>query len=164
MKTIISILLIAFARNLTADDGHNLWLRGKNTGTVNVICSGKSSTIDISKDELKQNWQGEDGASMFLNIKHNGQIKGDGFNLNSGEVQANTDLGILYGVYEYLRRQQTGMSIREEIYNPSYELRILNHWDNLDGSIERGYAGKSIFWKYGKDSLVVTEKDKALIT
>jgi alpha-glucuronidase len=162
MRTLIIILFLAFARNLTAENGHNLWLRGKNTGSVKVICSSKSSTIDIAIDELKQYWQGKDGASMLLKIKHNGQIKGDGFNLNSSEVQANTDLGILYGVYEYLRRQQTGVAIQKEICNPSYELRILNHWDNLDGSIERGYAGKSIFWRYGKDSLVVTEKDKTL--
>jgi alpha-glucuronidase len=39
---------------------------------------------------------------------------------------------------------------------------VLNHWDNLDGSVERGYAGHSIFWNAGTDSQTVTEKDKAL--
>ncbi len=52
--------------------------------------------------------------------------------------------------------------VKVEVFNPSYELRLLDHWDNLNGTIERGYAGHSIFWRSGKDSLVVTEKDKKL--
>ncbi len=68
----------------------------------------------------------------------------------------------LYGVYELLRRQQTGEPVKEMICNPSYEARVLNHWDNPDGSIERGYAGRSIFWRKGENSLVVTENDKIL--
>jgi len=68
----------------------------------------------------------------------------------------------LYGVYEILRRQQTGQDLKEKIYNPSYECRILNHWDNPDGSIERGYAGLSIFWHKGDNPLVVTKNDKVL--
>src|SRR5690606_33597252 len=74
-------------------------------------------------------------------------------------IEANTELGILYGVYEFLRRQQTDTSIKEETITPSYEKRILNHWDNPNGSIERGYAGKSLFWHFGKDSLAVTDSD-----
>jgi alpha-glucuronidase len=77
-------------------------------------------------------------------------------------VQANTDPGILYGVYELLRRQKTGQPVKNVISNPSYELRLLNHWDNLDGTIERGYAGHSIFWRNEKDSLTVTEQDRIL--
>src|SRR5699024_9517608 len=73
-------------------------------------------------------------------------------------VQANTDLGILYGTYALLRYQHTGKPIPIGISNPSYERRILNHWDNLDGSVERGYAGRSIFW-HGEDSLAVTDRD-----
>ena len=60
-----------------------------------------------------------------------------------------------------MRRQQTGQPIGEEIFNPSYEYRVLNHWDNLDGSIERGYAGRSIFWRK-ENPFVVTENDKML--
>ena len=62
-----------------------------------------------------------------------------------------SDRGTLYGAFEVLRRIATGMpidgvDIREE---PAAPIRILNHWDNLDGTIERGYAGKSIFWENG---------------
>jgi alpha-glucuronidase len=76
-------------------------------------------------------------------------------------VQASTEQGILYGVFELLRRQQTGQDVRNVISNPSYEYRVLNHWDNLNGSIERGYAGQSIFWRE-ENPFVITEKDKNL--
>ena len=163
MKTLLSIVVLFFITlSMQAEDGHNLWLRGKSPSTVNVVSSKKSVTIDIAKQELQQGWQGIEGASIVFTVKPDKQIKGDGFKLSSTGIQANTDLGILYGVYELLRRQQTGEIIKEEIVNPSYDLRLLNHWDNLDGSIERGYAGLSIFWPKGETSTVVTEQDKTL--
>jgi alpha-glucuronidase len=70
----------------------------------------------------------------------------------------------LYGVFELLRQQQTLQNQSEKVYNPSYELRLLNHWDNLNGTVERGYAGSSIFWRAGDDRLVVTENDKRIWT
>jgi alpha-glucuronidase len=118
--------------------------------------------LTIAIQELQQGWQGEANALVSLKIIHNKDIFRDGFKMTKNKIQANTEVGILYGVYELLRRQQTGEEIKEAIVNSSYERRILNHWDNIDGSIERGYAGLSIFWKKGKDSLVVTEKDKVL--
>jgi len=147
---------------LQAEDGHRLWLRGQSTGPVNVICSKSSATLNIARQELEQSWQGEAGASLVLVIESDRSIKENGFKLSSGKIQANDELGILYGVYELLRRQQTGEPIKEEISNPSYERRLLNHWDNLSETIERGYGGNSIFWRQGRDSLVVTEKDKIL--
>ena len=163
MKTLLSIVVLFFITlSMQAEDGHNLWLRGKSSSTVNVVSSKKSVTIDIAKQELQQGWQGVEGASIVFTVKPDKQIKGDGFKLSSTGIQANTDLGILYGVYELLRRQQTVEIIKEEIVNPSYDLRLLNHWDNLDGSIERGYAGLSIFWPKGETSTVVTEQDKTL--
>lgn len=163
MKKIVSFLiLISTTLNLHAEDGHLLWLRTKATGKVAIVSSGKSSTIAIAKQELEQSWQGKDGAKLVLTIKKHKSIKGDGFKLSENEIQANTELGILYGAYELLRRQQTGEAIQNEICNPSYERRILNHWDNLDGSVERGYAGKSIFWHDMEKGYAVTEKDRIL--
>lgn len=163
MKRYLYILILLFiGTNLLAENGHRLWLRAKSNGPVNIVCSENSPTINIAKNELKQGWQGKSGATIKLIIKQNKLLKKDGFKLSSNKIQANTDLGILYGVYDLLRRQQTGETVREEIINPSFELRLLDHWDNLDGTIERGYAGPSIFWRKGKDSLVVTEKDKTL--
>jgi len=163
MKVTISIFIFMFVSfYLHAEDGHNLWLRGGSTGPVNVVCSESSETIDLAKQELHQCWQGKANASVVLTVKHDQSIKGDGYRLSPEGVQANTDLGILYGVYGLLRHRQTGEAVKEEVVNPSYERRILDHWDNLNGSVERGYAGRSLFWHNGKDSLAVTEKDKRL--
>ena len=63
----------------------------------------------------------------------------DGYRISGNTVTARTEQGLLYGRYALLRGEQ-GES------HPYFRLRILNHWDNLDGSIERGYAGSSIFW------------------
>ena len=62
------------------------------------------------------------------------------------------DRGVLYGAFALLRRMQTGGSVARLNLseNPSAPIRILNHWDNPDGTIERGYAGRSIFWENGK--------------
>ncbi|MEJ2195274.1 MAG: hypothetical protein P8X73_10525, partial [Ignavibacteriaceae bacterium] len=160
----IIICILFTSLTLHAQDGHNLWLRGKSTGSVKIICSKSSVTLDIAKQELKNSWQGKSNATIELLVKSDPLIEGDGFKLSSGKIQANTESGILYGVYELLRRQQTDQSINNEISNPSYERRILDHWDNLNGTIERGYAGLSIFWHSEKDSFTVTEQDKILWT
>jgi alpha-glucuronidase len=62
-------------------------------------------------------------------------------------IAANTDTGVLYGVFHYLRLMQTGASVgRLDIRSaPKVRYRLLNHWDNLDRSVERGYAGQSIW-------------------
>lgn len=162
MKKLVFLILIFTSLNLRAEDGHSLWLRSQSTGLVNVVCAKSSPTLTIAKEELKQGWRGKNGAKLLLTLKTNKAIKGDGFKLSENEVQANTELGILYGVYELLRRQQTGQTIQNEISNPSYERRVLNHWDNLDGSVERGYAGKSIFWHDIEKGYGVTDKDRIL--
>ena len=67
-------------------------------------------------------------------------------------VAGKTDKGLLYGVFSLLRLIQTGTGLDglPRIENPVNQLRMVNHWDNMDGSIERGYAGKSIFYKNNK--------------
>jgi alpha-glucuronidase len=83
----------------------------------------------------------------------------EGFLIRSMEIQgvpviiitANEDAGLLYGSFHLLRLMQTGQSltdidIRSE---PKIQYRLLNHWDNLDRSVERGYAGKSL-WKWNE--------------
>ncbi|MBP7368826.1 MAG: alpha-glucuronidase [Paludibacteraceae bacterium] len=156
------IILSVFA--IQAEDGHDLWLRGKGTNPVNVICAKKSPTLSIAIKELQQGWQGNTNEKIELVVKSSDKaIRDDGFRIGKNSIQANSDIGILYGVYDLLRRQQTGENIHEEVCNPSYERRILNHWDNnLTGTIERGYAGGSIFWRKGKDSLLVTDADRKL--
>lgn len=163
MKVSAFVVLLIFAGlNLNAENGHSLWLRNKSTSNVNVVCANSSPTLSISIQELKNGWQGKPNATIILTIKNDKAIKKDGFKLSPTGIQANTEIGILYGVYQLLRQQQTGQPVVEMIFNPSYEVRTLDHWDNPDGSIERGYAGLSIFWRKGDNSLAVTEKDKVL--
>ncbi len=153
--TIALILSLA----LHAQNGHDIWLQNKKAKPVKVSTSKQSPTLDIAKNELINGWQGTEGATITLTIKKDKSLHTDGFKITPTSIQANTDLGILYGVFDLLRKQQTETSITDESINPSYDRRILNHWDNPNGSIERGYAGKSIFWHYGKDSLAVTDSD-----
>ncbi|MFC0875327.1 alpha-glucuronidase [Saccharicrinis sp. FJH2] len=164
MTRTLLLLTLLLCLNITAEDGHQLWLRAQNTGQITVKCKTGSPALDIAAQELHQGWQGKDGARIKLKIKLDKRITGDGFRLTRNRIYAQTDLGILYGVYELLRRQHTGAPIDKVIQNPSYDLRLLNHWDNLDGSIERGYAGSSIFWRKGKDAFTVTAQDRNLWT
>jgi alpha-glucuronidase len=157
-----TLALFLIASGAKAEDGHELWLRNQTPNVVNVLCSRKSATIEIVRTELQQGWRGKAGATVVLTIKSDKSLKGDGYKLDIFGIKANTELGILYGAYDLLRRQRTGQTIQNEVSNPSYERRILNHWDNLDGTIERGYAGSSIFWSKERDSLVITDKDKIL--
>jgi alpha-glucuronidase len=60
-------------------------------------------------------------------------------------IAANSDIGVLYGVFAYLRRIQMRQPMTDLASAPKTQLRILDHWDNLDGTVERGYAGQSIF-------------------
>ena len=162
MKLIIANLLFLFSFLLLhAQDGHQLWLRDKKALPVNVICKKNSPTLIIARKELEDSWQGKPGATISLIVKNDKALKNDGFKISNGAIQANSDKGILYGVYELLRCQQTGDETKEGVDNPSYEFRILDHWDNPDGSVERGYAGNSIFWRK-QDPFTVTTDDKKL--
>ncbi len=83
------------------------------------------------------------------------QLNDEGYVIKSDKdtqslvIFGKTDKGVLYGVFHLLRLLQTEAGILdiEIIENPKNQLRMLNHWDNMDGSIERGYAGKSIFFE-----------------
>ena len=160
-KIITGIFTLVSAVGLQAQNSHQLWLRNTTAQPVNIISATKSATLNIAVQELQQGWLGKPGATVTLSLKKDKAIKYDGFRLTASGVEANTESGILYGAFELLRRQQTGQSISETLSNPSYEIRILNHWDNANGSIERGYAGQSIFW-HKDSSLEVTDRDKQL--
>jgi len=66
-------------------------------------------------------------------------------------IAANSDIGVLYGVFRYLREMQTGrpLAALDILEAPKVKLRVLDHWDNLDRTVERGYAGQSLWdwWK-----------------
>ena len=66
--------------------------------------------------------------------------------------------GLIYGVFRLLRRLELGDTFPEWESSPAYPIRMLDHWDNADGSIERGYAGRSFFFRNGKP--VCTERTR----
>jgi len=73
-------------------------------------------------------------------------------------ITAPTDLGALYGAYHLARLSASGAQIPSHISeSPAFALRILNHWDNLDGTIERGYAGRSL-WQWDELPDVVSPR------
>jgi alpha-glucuronidase len=75
-------------------------------------------------------------------------------------ILGKTETGLLYGVFELIRRIALGNRILglHLIENPANHFRMLNHWDNLDGSIERGYAGASFFFE--KEEIIVDQRTR----
>lgn len=63
-------------------------------------------------------------------------------------IAANTPAGALYGTFRLIALMQSGNPLGDLHLQkrPGYKFRLLNHWDNLDGTVERGYAGRSIWW------------------
>jgi len=90
---IVVLFLTLTAYFTYAEDGHNLWLRGKSTASVNILCKATSPTLEIAKRELKQGWQGKEGTTIILSVKNDKAIKNDGFKLTQTEIQANNDFG-----------------------------------------------------------------------
>lgn len=72
-------------------------------------------------------------------------------------ITGHKDAGVLYGTFALIRMMQTGQDLTHPDIQekPAYQLRLLNHWDNLNGSVERGYAGLSLWWNRNEDSLFI---------
>ncbi|MBO4827592.1 MAG: alpha-glucuronidase [Prevotella sp.] len=155
-RTMISAFMLLVAvwsvAALKNEDGSRLWLRMEKTGTAakvtgvnqRSLAEGKSKCTAMT--ELQSYWQG--GPVV---LKRQKGMSADAYAIKSegGKIviTAANDAGLLYGAFHLLRLQQTGeattgLDIREQ---PTYDLRILNHWDNPNGTIERGFAGRSIF-------------------
>ncbi len=130
MKRLVG-LIVAFACVLTsmAEDGSRLWLRYERVNKA--VVTGPDC---IAADELRNYYRGEQ-VSLVIDQT----MPEDAYRIENQTICAKDERGLMYGAYALLRGE-TGYSA------PQWKLRILNHWDNLDGSIERGYAGESIFW------------------
>ena len=142
--TLFSVLLLLMTGwgSAYAEDGSRLWLRLDANGTTATVTGVKGTAMT----ELQTYWQG--GPVVLKRQK--GMVK-DGYTIKSqGDktvIAAANDAGLLYGAYHLLRLQEMGqqggsLDISEQ---PAYDLRILNHWDNPNGTVERGFAGRSIF-------------------
>ena len=136
------LLLLTGWSSIYAEDGSRLWLRFDNVSKPATITGVKGTAMT----ELQTYWK---GGPVLLKRKKG--LTNDSYTITSQKgktvISAANDAGLLYGAYHLLRLQQTGQScdnldISEQ---PAYDLRILNHWDNPNGTVERGFAGKSIF-------------------
>jgi len=176
-KYLILLFTLLTSLHVSAQsDGSQLWLGKQYANSCQVISQlPDDATAKIAKQELENNWRGK---NVELKIDKALNL-GEGYHLYARPAQqgdniqyeatitASNSIGLLYGAYELIRLQNTDAyntgsgnqqnfsKAIDETEKPQVGLRILNHWDNLDGSIERGYAGKSIFkWeeiKLGKN-------------
>lgn len=147
------LFFLIFPLLVFAEDGSQLWLRfpAKNGISADqIISKGSSPTLNIARKELSDHWQGQ---AVELCTENKDKNLKDGYRIVSTPekivISAGKEIGLLYGVYHILRLQQTkaNLSHLNTVEKPSYDVRVLDHWDNLDGSIERGYAGRSL-WKW----------------
>lgn len=176
-KYLILLFTVLTSLHVSAQsDDSQLWLGKQYANSCQVISQlPDDATAKIAKQELENNWRGK---NVELKIDKSLNL-GEGYNIYARPAQqgdniqyeatitASNPIGLLYGAYELIRLQNTDAyntgsgnlqnfsKAIDETEKPQVGLRILNHWDNLDGSIERGYAGKSIFkWeeiKLGKN-------------
>lgn len=176
-KYLILLITVLTSLHVSAQsDGSQLWLGKQYANSCQVISQlPDDATAKIAKQELENNWRGK---NVELKIDKSLNL-GEGYNIYARPAQqgdniqyeatitASNPIGLLYGAYELIRLQNTDAyntgsgnqqnfsKAIDETEKPQVGLRILNHWDNLDGGIERGYAGKSIFkWeeiKLGKN-------------
>jgi len=125
-----------------------LWLRLPVNAHAEISAPRQSPTLNIAVEELQQAWK---GAPVRLVIQKDKQLQAEGFRIrhedNKITLTSPTETGLLYAAYHLLRMQETGQNVVEAqtTENPAYNLRILNHWDNMDRTVERGYAGQSLW-------------------
>ncbi len=167
------------ASAVRAEDGYDLWLRYRPLSAAQrpvvrtVAPSADTPTLKVARAELERGLGGLVGgapapdspiillgtpsgspaiAALNLPLKGAGD---EGYLIRTvGKttvIAANSDVGVLYGVFHYLRLVQTGQGVDtlDMLSAPKVNHRLLNHWDNLDGHVERGYAGASLWdwWK-----------------
>jgi len=156
---------LATAGRAAADDGYRLWLRyGHPAPAGAVAVRGASPMLDAAAAELRRGLPAVAGpvllasaadpsiAALNLPVSRLGE---EGYLVRRGRVDGrevtlvtgNTDRGVLYGAFALLRHLDTGGSADAIDLSsaPKVKLRILDHWDNLDGVVERGYAGRSLW-------------------
>lgn len=175
MKLLFSILFLCVTSlNALADDGYKLWLKyDKITNKAQksyyssrlktIYADVNNPSVKVATEELQLAVNSllgftptvkpltEKGKGLVLKIDDNvSDINQEGFKVSTNSkgisIEAKSGAGVLYGVFHFLRNIQTGEDINVTS-SPDIQLRLLNHWDNNDGTIERGYAGQSL-WKW----------------
>lgn len=139
---------------------YNAWLQPKSSLEPKALRISAGFDLDFIHQEchlgLIRLWGGiQECAEYTLQLKVD-DLEHEEFSLtpleNGFEIAGGSKYGLLYGVYRFLNRLATGESMEKirERSAPKVDYRIINHWDNMDGHIERGYAGKSFFFLNNK--------------
>lgn len=148
-----SVCFLSLALTLWAEDGSRLWLRQTPVNQASVCCLVTSPTLTVAREELAALWKGGEVDLQLCADETHRRLGKEGYTIRTSEgktvLEATTEQGLLYATYHLLRLQAEGadctrLDIQEK---PAFDIRVLNHWDNLDGTIERGYAGRSL-WKW----------------
>lgn len=148
-----SVCFLSLALTLWAEDGSRLWLRQTPVNQASVCCLVTSPTLTVAREELAALWKGGEVDLQLCADETHRRLGKEGYTIRTSEgktvLEAATEQGLLYATYHLLRLQAEGadctrLDIQEK---PAFDIRVLNHWDNLDGTIERGYAGRSL-WKW----------------
>lgn len=166
MKHLVILAVAALLSSLAtlAEDGSRLWLRHDNTAsstpTVSVAGVKRTEpTVAIAVAEIEKSGIGIPVTIRMKKSKAHPDaysLKGDG---KSILIEAASPAGLLYGAFALSRAAALGRDIAtiDEAESPAFDLRMLNHWDNLNGTVERGYAGNSI-WKWDELPSVVSPR------
>lgn len=147
-----------------------------------IVVSGDSPVLGAARDELRRGLSGllgQDvpvrnavtrGGAVVVDAAGGAGIPVDGYAITAEivadrrmiRVTSGSGRGALYGVFALLRRMQQHLPIRDWTARdyPRVPIRMVDQWDNLDGSVERGYGGRSIFWSDPPDA-VARQKDYA---
>ena len=150
--SILSFLLAAAAQ---AESGYDAWLRypppqAPVAQVITVV--GNSPILESARQELTR---GLRTTGMEIVLRTAPGLKPDGYSLkmDGGKIviTGSNDRGVLYGAFALLRKVALSESLinLDQKSEPRVPVRWVNHWDNLDGTIERGYGGRSIFWDNG---------------
>lgn len=103
-------------------------------------------------------------SGVILKVEESSSLAKEGYRITRAEnkifIEGKEPVGVLYGVFHLIRLVGCGESIEKLAIEqaPSNPNRMLNHWDNIDGSIERGYAGKSIF--FDQENILLNDRTK----
>ena len=165
-KLLLYISMFFVSLGVYAEDGSQPWLRYDYIGTADVVSSVHTPVIDVAIKELHDYWKGEkvkltvnDADERFKQGGNSSYVihrTADGI-----EIVGSTETSVLYGAYDLLRQQKTGIWTLGKVMSSPFSLRMLNHWDNINGSIERGYAGKSL-WKWEQINENMAKENEAL--
>ena len=153
--------------SMKEENWSQLWLNyhkgiGAGESSCTVMYEGFDTENRVLKSAEKELFRGLQKVGCAVKFRKNESIAKEGYHISGSRdvivIEASDENGALYGAFHVLRAEECG----EEIDNldvtkvPSNPLRMMNHWDNMDGSIERGYSGRSFFFE--QDDIIINDR------